>query len=81
MELPITDIKAPAGAKGMEKGVSGILGMDFLQRFDVKLDFQTGALFAVCDPKLLPLPPQKNPYKLPRISSGQRCVSEANVPC
>lgn len=47
MELPITDIKAPAGAKGMEKGVSGILGMDFLQRFDVKLDFQTGdATFA-----------------------------------
>lgn len=26
----------------MEKGVSGILGMDFLARFDVKLDFQTG---------------------------------------
>ncbi len=41
MELPITDIKGK-GSEGMEKGVSGILGMDFLARFDVRLDFQTG---------------------------------------
>ncbi|CAM9975197.1 unnamed protein product [Pylaiella littoralis] len=46
MELPITDIKGK-GSEGMEKGVSGILGMDFLARFDVKLDFQSGdATFA-----------------------------------
>lgn len=42
MELPITDVKTPVGVGGKEKEVSGILGMDFLQRFDVKLDFQTG---------------------------------------
>ena len=41
MELPITDIKGK-GSEGMEKGVSGILGMDFLSRFDVKLDFRSG---------------------------------------
>lgn len=41
MELPITDIKG-AGSEGLEKGVSGILGMDFLSRFDVKLDFRNG---------------------------------------
>lgn len=41
MELPITDITGK-GSEGMEKGVSGILGMDFLARFDVKLDFQSG---------------------------------------
>ncbi|CAM9303607.1 unnamed protein product [Ectocarpus sp. 6 AP-2014] len=46
MELPITDITGK-GSEGMEKGVSGILGMDFLARFDVKLDFQSGdATFA-----------------------------------
>lgn len=44
MELPITDIKGK-GSEGMEKGVSGILGMDFLARFDVKLDFQTGMVW------------------------------------
>ena len=41
MELPITDVKGK-GSGGLEKGVSGILGMDFLSRFDVKIDFQTG---------------------------------------
>lgn len=41
MELPITDIKGK-GSEGMEKGVSGILGMDFFARFDVRLDFQSG---------------------------------------
>lgn len=41
MELPITDITG-RGSEGLEKGVAGILGMDFLSRFDVKLDFQTG---------------------------------------
>ncbi|CAM9401316.1 unnamed protein product [Hapterophycus canaliculatus] len=46
MELPITDIKGK-GSEGMEKGVSGILGMDFFSRFDVRLDFQSGdATFA-----------------------------------
>eukprot|EP00904_Undaria_pinnatifida_P005637 jgi/Undpi1/2202/HiC_scaffold_12.g05588.m1 len=46
MELPITDIRGK-GSDGMEKGVAGILGMDFFSRFDVKLDFRSGdATFA-----------------------------------
>lgn len=46
MELPITDITG-RGSEGLEKGVAGILGMDFLSRFDVKLDFRTGAALKI----------------------------------
>lgn len=46
MELPITDIRGK-GSDGMEKGVAGILGMDFFSRFDVKLDFRSGEEWGV----------------------------------